>query len=70
MPHGGPHSRDYKYFNKKLQYLVELGFSVLQINFRGSSGFGSAFETAGYFQWGKRMQQDVYEAMDWVIQQA
>ncbi|EWH06507.1 peptidase S9 [Pseudoalteromonas lipolytica SCSIO 04301] len=69
MPHGGPHSRDYKYFNKKLQYLVELGFSVLQINFRGSSGFGSAFETAGYFQWGKRMQQDVYEAMDWVIQQ-
>ncbi|MCF7517408.1 MULTISPECIES: alpha/beta fold hydrolase [Pseudoalteromonas] len=69
MPHGGPHARDYKYFDKELQYLVELGFSVLQVNFRGSAGFGSAFETAGYYQWGKRMQQDVYEAMDWAIAQ-
>lgn len=66
-PHGGPHSRDYKYFNPRLQYLVSLGYAVLQVNFRGSEGFGSEFETAGYFQWGKRMQQDVYDAMDWLI---
>ncbi|MGO3422029.1 MAG: alpha/beta hydrolase family protein [Pseudoalteromonas distincta] len=65
MPHGGPHSRDYKYFNRELQYLVSLGYAVLQVNFRGSEGFGSAFETDGYYQWGKRMQQDVYDAMDW-----
>jgi dipeptidyl aminopeptidase/acylaminoacyl peptidase len=65
-PHGGPHSRDYKYFNPRIQYLVSLGYAVLQVNFRGSEGFGSEFETAGYFQWGKRMQQDVYEAMDWL----
>ncbi|MDN4504294.1 alpha/beta fold hydrolase [Alteromonadaceae bacterium BrNp21-10] len=67
LPHGGPHSRDYKYFDPEVQYLVSLGYAVLQVNFRGSSGFGSAFETAGYNQWGKRMQQDVYEAMDWLI---
>ncbi|WP_340679678.1 S9 family peptidase [Paraglaciecola sp.] len=66
-PHGGPHSRDYKYFNPQLQYMVSLGYAVLQVNFRGSEGFGSAFEAAGYFQWGKRMQQDVYDAMDWLI---
>ena len=66
-PHGGPHSRDYKYFNPQLQYLVSLGYAVLQVNFRGSEGFGSAFESAGYFQWGKRMQQDVYDAMDWLV---
>lgn len=66
-PHGGPHSRDYKYFNPQLQYLVSLGYAVLQVNFRGSEGFGSDFETAGHFQWGKRMQQDVYDAMDWLI---
>ncbi len=68
VPHGGPHSRDYKYFNPELQYLVANGYAVLQVNFRGSSGFGSAFENAGYFQWGKAMQQDVYDAMDWAIQ--
>ncbi|MFU2511162.1 alpha/beta hydrolase family protein [Pseudoalteromonas sp. ASV78] len=67
MPHGGPNARDYKYFNKELQYLVSLGYGVLQVNFRGSAGFGSQFETAGYYQWGKRMQQDVYDAMDWAI---
>ena len=67
MPHGGPHSRDYKYFNKEVQYLVGLGYGVLQVNFRGSEGFGSAFEVAGYYQWGKLMQQDVYDAMDWAI---
>ena len=67
MPHGGPHSRDYKYFNPFVQFLANSGYAVLQINFRGSSGFGSAFEVAGYYQWGKRMQQDVYDGMDWLI---
>ena len=66
-PHGGPHSRDYKYFNREIQYLASLGYAVLQVNFRGSEGFGSDFETAGYFQWGKLMQQDVYDAMDWLV---
>lgn len=66
-PHGGPHSRDTKDFDPMIQYLSQLGFAVLQVNFRGSEGFGSHFEVAGYQQWGKRMQQDVYEAMDYVL---
>lgn len=66
-PHGGPHSRDMKYFNPEVQYFISKGYAVLQVNFRGSEGFGSDFESAGYFQWGKRMQQDVYDAMDWVV---
>ncbi|MBC3765109.1 alpha/beta hydrolase family protein [Neptunicella marina] len=67
MPHGGPHSRDYKYFDPEIQYLATQGYAVLQVNFRGSEGFGTQFESSGYFEWGKKMQQDVYEAMDWVI---
>lgn len=67
MPHGGPHSRDYKYFDPMVQYLASRGYAVLQVNFRGSSGFGSAFEVAGYYQWGKKMQEDVYDAMDWLL---
>lgn len=67
MPHGGPQARDYKDFDPMVQFLANKGYAVLQVNFRGSTGFGSAFETAGYYQWGKRMQQDVYDAMDWAI---
>lgn len=66
-PHGGPYARDYRYFDPKVQLLAAKGYAVLQVNFRGSEGFGTAFETAGYYQWGKRMQQDVYEAMDWLL---
>lgn len=67
MPHGGPHARDYKYFDPLVQYVASLGYAVLQVNFRGSSGFGSDFEVAGYYEYGKRMQKDVYNGMDWLI---
>lgn len=66
-PHGGPHSRDSKTFDPMIQFLTKAGYAVLQVNFRGSEGFGSKFETSGYQQWGKRMQQDVYDAMDYVL---
>ncbi|AEP28436.1 alpha/beta fold hydrolase [Brumicola nitratireducens] len=66
LPHGGPRARDTQYFDIWVQLLARRGFAVLQVNFRGSEGFGNAFETAGYKQWGKLMQQDVYEAMDFV----
>lgn len=66
-PHGGPTSRDSKYFDPMVQFLASKGYAVLQVNFRGSEGFGSDFEVAGYQQWGKTMQQDVYDAMDYVI---
>jgi dipeptidyl aminopeptidase/acylaminoacyl peptidase len=66
-PHGGPHSRDSRSFDPMIQFLTQQGYAVLQVNFRGSEGFGSQFETSGYQQWGKRMQQDVYEAMDHIL---
>ncbi|WP_156762849.1 alpha/beta hydrolase family protein [Woeseia oceani] len=69
FPHGGPHSRDYQYFSPYVQFFANRGFAVLQVNFRGSEGFGSAFEAAGYRQWGQAMQQDVYEAVDWLTAQ-
>ena len=68
-PHGGPSSRDYQYFDYWVQFLANRGYAVLQVNFRGSEGFGSAHETAGYRQWGQDMQQDVYDAVDWLAQQ-
>ncbi len=65
-PHGGPHSRDYRYFDSFVQFFANRGYAVLQMNFRGSSGFGNAVEVAGYRQWGQLMQQDVYDAIDHV----
>lgn len=67
FPHGGPHARDTKYFDPFVQFFANRGYAVLQVNFRGSSGFGSGFESAGYRQWGQAMQQDVYDGMDWLI---
>lgn len=66
MPHGGPQSRDYQYFDPYVQFLANRGYAVLQVNFRGSEGFGSNYEVAGYKQWGKRMQKDIYDAFDWI----
>ena len=67
FPHGGPHSRDYKYFDPFVQFFAAKGYAVLQVNFRGSEGFGNAYQTAGYYEWGKRMQRDVDDAMDYVV---
>lgn len=66
FPHGGPHSRDYRYFDPYVQFFANRGYAVLQVNFRGSEGYGTAFEAAGYRQWGQAMQQDVYDAVEWL----
>ncbi len=68
-PHGGPHARDYRYFDPFVQFFANRGHAVLQVNFRGSEGYGTDFQTAGYKQWGLRMQQDVYDAVDWLASQ-
>lgn len=66
-PHGGPTGvRDYKDFDTFVQFFVSKGYAVLQMNFRGSGGFGSDFQVAGYKEWGKLMQEDVYDALDWL----
>lgn len=61
IPHGGPSNRDDAAFFWLRDFFVANGFAVYQPNFRGSTGYGSQFQNAGYGQWGRRMQQDVYE---------
>lgn len=66
--HGGPHGvRDYWGFNTENQYFVANGFAVLQINFRGSGGYGKEFLESGYREWGRKMQDDVTDATHWAI---
>ena len=67
LVHGGPITRDYWGFNPTVQALATNGFSVLQINFRGSQGFGEAFEQAGYLQWGDDIQRDIIAGTRWAI---
>lgn len=70
LPHGGPHAtRDSWGYDGLVQMLASQGFAVLQINFRGSGGFGEAFKMAGYRQWGERVQHDIIDATRWVIEQ-
>ena len=67
MPHGGPESRTDMSFNWLRQFYALNGFAVFEPNFRGSSGYGKNFTTSGYGQWGKAMQQDVYDGVNAVI---
>lgn len=70
LPHGGPIGvRDYQYFDPYVQFIANMGYAVLQVNFRGSGGFGNNYETSGYRNWGKLMQQDVYDAISWLEEQ-
>jgi dipeptidyl aminopeptidase/acylaminoacyl peptidase len=70
LPHGGPHGiRDYWEFDWEAQLLASRGYAVLQLNFRGSGGFGMDFQAVGYRQWGVSMQDDVTDATKWAIEQ-
>jgi len=69
MPHGGPASRDYAEFDWWAGYLTAHGYAVLQPQFRGSAGFGHAFEAAGDGEWGGKMQSDVYDGVRYLVQQ-
>lgn len=69
-PHGGPHGiRDWWGFDPQNQYLASQGIAVLQVNFRGSSGYGDQFERAGYQKWGSDIQHDIIDATQYVIDQ-
>jgi dipeptidyl aminopeptidase/acylaminoacyl peptidase len=67
FPHGGPASRDVPEFDWWAQFMASRGYVVLQPQFRGSTGFGEAFEQAGKRQWGKRMQDDISDAVAWAV---
>jgi len=60
MPHGGPIGiRDARHFDKDVQFLVSQGYAVLQVNFRGSSGYGKAFRQAGKGSFGTAIEDDI-----------
>jgi len=69
MPHGGPESRDTIDFDAVAQAFAAQGWLVLQPNFRGSSGYGRRFAEAGHRQWAMRMQDDVTDAVNDLVQQ-
>lgn len=63
LPHGGPASRDVYDFDCLAQFLASRGYVVLQPQFRGSAGFGDAFEKAGFGEWGGKMQTDLLDGV-------
>ncbi|TAN05126.1 MAG: S9 family peptidase [Rhodanobacteraceae bacterium] len=68
--HGGPYGiRDWWRYDPYVQALATRGYAVLQVNYRGSGGYGYAFEQAGWHQWGAKMQDDVTDATRWAIAQ-
>ncbi|WP_281556463.1 alpha/beta fold hydrolase [Thalassomonas sp. RHCl1] len=70
LVHGGPHGvRNYWSFSQQVQYLALNGYSVLQVNYRGSDGYGRDFAVAGHRAWGTRIQQDINDAYQWLIKQ-
>lgn len=66
-PHGGPWARDSWGFNPEAQFLANRGYAVLQMNFRGSTGYGRAFWESSFGQWGLSMQDDVTDGVQWLI---
>lgn len=69
FPHGGPSVRDVAGFDYWTQFFASRGWAVLQVNFRGSSGYGSDFETAGFKRWGMEMQDDLTDGVAWLAQE-
>jgi dipeptidyl aminopeptidase/acylaminoacyl peptidase len=69
LPHGGPHSRDDAGFDSWSAFLADRGYMVLQVNFRGSDGYGHEFKSAGLQRWGLEMQDDLSDAVLWAAGQ-
>lgn len=73
VPHGGPWGgRDVWGFsrqNREIQFFADRGYAVLQVNFRGSIGYGREFWESGFKQWGRAMQDDVTDGVLWAIDQ-
>jgi len=65
--HGGPWTRDTFGFDGQHQWLANRGYAVLNVNFRGSTGFGKAFLAAGDLEWGARMDDDLSDAVAWAV---
>jgi dipeptidyl aminopeptidase/acylaminoacyl peptidase len=66
-PHGGPRAHDMQFFNYRVQFLLSRGFSVLQVNYRGSTGRGREFVEELYGDWGGAEQGDVATGVEHVL---
>lgn len=70
LVHGGPHGiYDTWGFDREVQFYANRGYAVVQVNFRGSGGYGTEFVEMGYKRWGREMQDDVTDATRWAIAQ-
>jgi dipeptidyl aminopeptidase/acylaminoacyl peptidase len=67
LVHGGPFVRDAWGYNAEVQWLANRGYAVLQVNYRGSSGFGKRFLSAGYRESAAKMHDDLIDAVRWII---
>jgi len=67
--HGGPWYRDTWGYNAEAQWLANRGYICLQVNFRGSTGYGKEFLNAGNKEWGRNMQHDLTDAVNWAVDQ-
>jgi dipeptidyl aminopeptidase/acylaminoacyl peptidase len=65
--HGGPWGRDSHGYHSYHQWLANRGYAVLSVNFRGSTGFGKAFISKGDLQWGRKMHDDLLDAVEWAV---
>jgi dipeptidyl aminopeptidase/acylaminoacyl peptidase len=66
-PHGGPWVRDRWTYNPEVQFLANRGYAVLQVNYRGSTGYGRAFWESSFKQWGRKMQDDLTDGARYLI---
>jgi dipeptidyl aminopeptidase/acylaminoacyl peptidase len=65
--HGGPWARDAWGYNSRSQWLANRGYACLQVNYRGSSGYGKKFLNAGNKEWGGKMHDDLIDAVHWAV---
>lgn len=65
--HGGPWARDRYGYHSYHQWLANRGYAVLSVNYRGSTGFGKNFISSGDLQWGRKMHDDLLDAVDWAV---
>ncbi|MBN3891955.1 MAG: S9 family peptidase [Nostoc sp. JL31] len=69
LVHGGPWARDVWGFSPTAQWLANRGYAVLQVNFRGSTGYGKAFLNAGNREWAGKMHDDLIDSVNWLVEQ-
>jgi dipeptidyl aminopeptidase/acylaminoacyl peptidase len=69
LPHGGPYARDHWGYDPLVQVIANRGYAVLQLNFRGSTGYGEQWRDAGHQAWGTIMHEDITAGAHWLLEQ-